>query len=435
MSYTNFTATLDIGTSKITLTLATKTTSGDLNIIDVESSPTVSVKHGRIINENSLARLIRKIILRVQQRQSTIIEQIYVTTSGTLLYTEAVVISKELGEGSIIQEGTLDALQQQCIDSKKIRDGYEILSTNPIEYHLDGELTDVVVGSRCSTLQCTYILTIVKSESINKIKNTLRIAEIRLAGLLSAPEVIAEATLTERDKKVGTAAIEIGHSCTKIAIYQNNKIRFASTIPLGSNLITNDLEKCFNLDTDTAQKVKEHPAIGSLCSELVEDVDVSLTETNDIKKNRAIRDIVEVIEARTEEILLNIMHQIETSHYMYLLSGGLVFSGGITSISNLEQFVQIKTNFNSRIADIKLHFAKPELAYFASPLNAETVGMLKTGTLNCRKAIVRAEKTETTPLREKQYKKEEPKEKSSIFKEVGNIFQGFFESPDNAIDE
>lgn len=426
MNYSNFIAALDIGSSKISLTLATRTTMGEINVIDSEVASTTSVKYGRIINENAVAKEIQSLVLKIQQRHGAIIEKVYVTTGGALLQSQTNTVEKELGQGSIVTTDIIEGLLKSNYDVE-LDQNEEILEIRTLSYKLDGEPAESIDGRVCHKVEAQYLLIKGKKDAIQNIKNTLKIAEVQMADMFLAPIIIADTTLSEREKSLGTAAVEIGLSTTKIAIYQADKLRFVTTIPLGTQLITSDLSTCLDVTKETADLLRKDDNFGAVCSNLVEDADLRLKASNGIPINFSSRMVVEVIEARVEEILLNVMHQIEASGFMYLLSGGLVVSGSISEIKNLTQFIKIKTNLNARVADIKPLFSGASQGSIHTPASTETCGMLVIGETNCKKEE-KAEKKETKPV-------EEPKKKRSIRKGMGDLFAGFFDETDESIDD
>lgn len=416
MNYSNFIAALDIGSSKITLTLATRTTTGEINILDSETAQSNAIKHGRIINEHAVAKEIQSLILKVQQRQATIIKKVYVTTGGSMLSSITNTVTKELGEGSIVTSSTIDNLVDSNL-SVEIAEDEEILEIKPLSYKIDGETVASIEGQACHNVEVNYLIIKGKKDSLEKIKNTLKTAEVQMADMFLSPIAIAETTLTAKEKTLGTAAVEIGKSSTKIAIYQGDKLRFLTTLPLGGQLITSDLSTCLDITSDTAELLTKDQNFGAVCANLVEDADIMLRTTSGIKKSYPSRMIVEVIEARIEEILMNIMHQFERSGFMYLLSGGIVISGGVSEVKNLTQFVKMKTNINARVADIKPFFSANSTTKIPTAKNAETCGMLILGDTICKKE--EKEEKKTVKVEKEPAKK---KEKRNIFKGLPSLW-------------
>ena len=247
-----------------------------------------------------------------------------------------------------------------------------------------------------------------------------------MADMHIAPIVVADTTLTVREKTLGAAAVEIGLSSTKIAIYKADILRFVTTIPLGINLIASDLSTCLDIKIETAKLLSRDDNFGAVCSNLVEDADLRLKGSNGIPINFSSRMVVEIIEARVEEIFLNIMHQIEKSGFMYLLSAGLVISGSASEINNLTQFIKIKTNLNARIADIKPLFSETSRNKLHTPESTEICGLLVLGEAKCKK--------EAQQGKEEEKRQEKPRRKRSIREGMGNLFSGLFDETDESID-
>ncbi len=383
MIYSSFIAALDIGGSMLTLTLSTRTTEGKINVIATETASTGAVKYGRITNEKTLAQEIQSLVLKVQHRCKAIIEKVYVSTGGTMIFSEVHTEEKELGGGSIVTEDIMLNLWENARKQAET-EMEEVLLVQPLSYKLDGEVVENIEGKSCYHIESTHLIVKGRRDNLKKIRNTLKMAEMQIADILIAPLAIAEVTLSPKEKALGTAAIEIGESSSKIAVYQAGKLRFASTIPLGTQLIVSDLCTCLDINKKTAEQLKDDPNFGAVHVKLVEDADLLMKNNSGTKKNYASRMVVEIIEARIEEIFLNIMYRLEQSNYMLLLKGGLVISGDVSKIKNLTQFVEMKTNIKVKIADIKpLLEENAELPM--TNIDAETCGMLALGTSNCKK--------------------------------------------------
>ncbi len=428
MNYSNFTAALDIGSAKITLTLGTRTTKGDINIIDTESSPTSYVKYGKIINEAAVAKEIQSLVLKIQQRQKATIEKVYISTSGTMLFSERISINKALGEGSIVTEEVIKSLNDNE-ELKQVPNKDEQVYCKPTCYRIDGEKAPAPEGMACQRIEADYLTITGNEESLDRIVSTLNQAEINIAELFLSPQAVAESTLTPEEKHNGAAAVKIGYGTSKLAVYKDSILQYAVCIPLGTKLIIEDLSRTLNISYSLAEELYMDHQFGAVCASLVEDAEMELTTKNDIKKIFPTRYIVEIIEARLEEILLNIKYQLEKSGFMYLLSEGLVLSGNVTSIKNLSYFVTLKTNLNSRIAEIRNCVSNQTDTKFTAN-DAEICGLLLLGQNNCKKE----EKVEKTEEEETPKKENKTKEKKNLFRGMRSIFEELFEEEDTSLE-
>lgn len=426
MTYSNFTAALDIGSTHIALAIGTKTTDGTINVIDYESTPSAAIKLGKITNESAIAKDIQMLILKIQQRNKIIIESAYVSTSSIGLYSNRISISKSLGEGSIVTEELLENLNTHgdlIPESNKTKRLY----CKPLVYRIDGEKVDEVKGNTCQRIEADYLAVDADSESIERIKNTLRLAEIKMADMYMSPIIAAEATLSSKEKKEGVAVVEIGNASTKISIFKEDKLQYVSTIQLGCKLIVNDLSNMLNISQELAWKVFGNEQFGAVYTNLVEDAEMELITKNDIKKIFPTRFIVEIIEARLEEIILNVKNQIEKSGFMNLLISGLVISGKVITIKNLSHFVNIKTNFNVRISDIKANMPDDSNITLAVT-DTEICGLLMLGK-STSKNNEQIEEKKVEEIKKKTTEKDKPKKEGKwTFVGMKSMFDGMFDN-------
>ncbi len=437
MNYSNFTAALDMGATHITLAIATKTTDKLVNIIDYEKVASTSIRWGKILNEIALAKEIQSLILRVQQRNNMIIEKIYVSSSSVGLYSSHINISKTLGAGSIVTQELLNSLinsEELALYSNKDSRLY----CEPLSYKLNGEKENDVLGKQCQRIDADYLTIDADSDTIQRIKNTFKYAEVSLADIFLSANTIAEATLTENEKINGVAILEIGMASTKLAIYKDKKLQYASTMPLGCTMILKDLCNVLNISNTTAEKLLANNKFGAVCVNLVEDAEMELQTNSGIVKNFSTRQIVEIIEDRLDEILQNVKNQIEKSGFMNLLIGGLVVTGEVLQIENLTNFISSKTNFNVRIADISKNISNDSVKKLLYT-EAELCGTLMLGENICKKVEKKKEiesnittpNPNTTTFEPK--KKLEKKEKSNFLKNVQKSIIGLFDDNDTEL--
>ena len=432
MIYSNFTAVLDIGSAQISLAIGTKTTEGKLNIIDVESCPSSSIKYGKIVNESVVAKEVQALILKVQQRHKVIIEQVYVSTSGVPLYSERVSLTKALGNGSIVTEEVLSSLNGA--EELKLKDTKDrLLHKEALIYRLDDEKQEMVVGKSCRRIEADYLLVKAETDSLERIENSLDIAKVKMAEMFLAPQVIAEAILTEEEKKTGVAAVEIANASTKIAIYKEDKLQYIATLPLGYRLIIKDLSNALNISYALAETLFQHKEVGAVYASFVKDADMELSTKSDIKKIYPTRFIVEIIEARLEEILLNIKNHLAKSGFINLIISGMVFTGNVVKLKNLSQFVSLKTNLNVRIANLAPSLS-PDSKHQLSDADAEICGMLTLGKSISKKED-KKEKKEAAPAPSAKPKTPsgEKKGKKQIFRGMRNLFEEIFDEEDTSL--
>jgi cell division protein FtsA len=81
-------------------------------------------------------------------------------------------------------------------------------------------------------------------------------ADVEVDDLVLSPFASAEATLTEQEKNLGVALVDIGHGTTDISIYVEGSVWHSRIIPVGGWQLTNDLVLVFNIPFDSAEALK-----------------------------------------------------------------------------------------------------------------------------------------------------------------------------------
>ena len=118
--------------------------------------------------------------------------------------------------------------------------------------------------------------------------------------------------------------VDIGGGTTDIAIFKDGIIRHTAVIPFGGNVITNDIkEGCTILEKQAELlKIKFGSALSSQNKEN-EIVSIPGLRGRD-PKEISLKMLASIIQARMEEIIELVVHEIRNSGYQNKLIGGIV---------------------------------------------------------------------------------------------------------------
>ena len=310
--------------------------------------------------------------------------------------------------------------------------GYEILEVVPQEYHVGLDTTVDPVGVLSSQIDGTYLNIIAKTEIKEYILKCVEAVGLDVAGMFVAPMALAGCVLTDTEKRSGCALVDFGYGTTTVAVYKGNLLRHLAVIPLGGNNITQDLCS-LQIDEDEAEglKMKYGSAYSDLSSE-------ELAKNLLVNNGRTIEErlLVDIVEAREEEILSNVAAQIRNSGYQDKLLAGIVISGAASNVKNLDKAASVrlhpdKTRF-ARIVPFALQAVHAEQVVKDGSLNT-LLALMNEGKQNCvePKVVVKEEVPEEVveeipqtapsfvPVEETHkevYEREEPKNKGGIWK-------------------
>ena len=384
MAITNFIAAIELGSSKIRGIAGTKKIDGSIQIhAYAEVSSSDSIKKGKVYNRDGTSLALKNIIKKLEKELGETIEKVYVGISGQSLRSEYNSISRSItSEDTKIDQELIDSLCDENLELK-IND-LDILSVEPQEYKIGNNLEINPVGVASEHIEGRYLNIVANSNVKESIEYCFKQADIKIEDLLVTPLTTADIILSEKEKRAGCALIDFGADTTTISIYRDNILRFLTLIPLGGENITKDIIS-LQIDEDEAETIKL--SIGSAWYDKKENDKEEEKAIHTLEDGRKVKieDIQLAIEARSEEIVLNVWNQIKYSGYNDKLLAGLILTGGTSKMNNLHRLIQEKTTIG------QIRFAESPLISFhnSDKINGidktkyGILGLLNAGKENC----------------------------------------------------
>ncbi|HEU4458293.1 MAG TPA: cell division protein FtsA, partial [Methylibium sp.] len=203
-----------------------------------------------------------------------------------------------------------------------------LLLVEPQEFVIDGQDVKEPIGMSGIRLEAkVHIVTGAQSAAENIIK-CVRRCGLEVEQLLLNPLASSQAVLSEDEKELGVALVDIGAGTTDVAIFTGGAIRHTSVIPIAGDLITSDIAMALRTPTKDAEEIKiDHGVAKQLLADPNEQVEVP--GLGDRAPRLLSRQALSgVIEPRIEEIYALVHQVIRDSGYEELLSSGIVITGG-----------------------------------------------------------------------------------------------------------
>jgi cell division protein FtsA len=214
----------------------------------------------------------------------------------------------------------------------------EVLHVLPQEYIVDHQrgIRDPVgiAGTRLEAE--VYIITSALAATQNLRKAVSR-AGYRIEATIHEPLATAQAVLTEDEKDVGVALIDMGAATTEFAIFRDGKVRHLASIPWGGGTVTNDLSKGLSVTYAEAERAKEKHGVAY--ARLVDPREtVELPGPGPGSVRQVARELIaHIIEQRLDEILRLVHKEIEHAEEEGQLGAGAVITGGGAALSGADE--------------------------------------------------------------------------------------------------
>lgn len=356
MQHSRIISGIDIGTSKITTIIGQYFEIEDrFNIVAVASIPALGFRKGQIINLDQATQTITQSIESAERMAGFQIKNAAVSINAphieSLNSQGVVAISNPNGEITPNDiDRVIDAAQAISVPS-----GKEIIHTIPRRYTVDGQEGVVdPIGMNGVRLELESHLILASSPSLKNLYKCLDEIGIKIDSLVYSGLATAKAALTDTEKELGIALIDIGGSVTSLTIYTEGSPVYSSVIPIGANNVTNDLAIGLRLSLEDADKVKLKLIKVSENKKYEDEADLShfgilSEEKHKISLQTAINGI---IKPRLEELFTIIYDQIDNSGFANLIPAGVVITGGGSQTINAKDIC-------SKIIPLPLRIASP----------------------------------------------------------------------------
>jgi cell division protein FtsA len=238
----------------------------------------------------------------------------------------------------------------------------------------------------------------------------------------------AEAVLSEEEKEAGVVLVDIGGGTSDIAIFHAGIIRHTAVIPLGGEIISEDIKEGCSIIKKHAEELKVK--FGSaLARENREEEIVAIPGLRGrAPKEISLRNLASIIQARMEEIIEHIYYEIKNSGYEKKLIGGIVLTGGGAQLKHIAQLTEFMTGLDTRIGYPNEHLSPETESDMASPMFATGVGLVIEGIGRYQKEVEKMKPEEPMVTEEvvepteKKKKEKKQKEKSKPGKRLPDIF-------------
>ena len=334
---------LEIGSSKIVGAIATHSALAGVSVVAVEEESVVDcVRYGVIQNIEEVNTRVGRIIHKLENRAVVAprkIKSLYVGVQGRSMHNYVAQVSKQFTE-TTITEKVIDEMKTECREiAKKQIDGFEIVGTIPRKYLVDKTETQKPVGTLGSSIDAYFNLIIAKPQVRGNIRRLMEKQQVEVNGYFVVPNCVAEAVLSNEERRLGCMLVDFGAETTTVSIYKNDVLIYLATIPVGSRNITKDIT-ALNILEERAEEIKK-----SVGNANVQPSDKSVL-IYDINSG----DINNYVAARSGEIVANIMAQLEYAKCTVEdIPGGIIIGGGGVKLKGFADV--IATQYKGKIRE------------------------------------------------------------------------------------
>jgi cell division protein FtsA len=369
---------IDIGTTKICTLVGQVSENGILRVVGVGVVPSRGLRRGVITDVEEASKAIGESVQKAERVSGYAISQAYVGVAGSHISSQnnrgVVAIGK--GDRPIDRDDIERAMESA--QAVAVPHNRRIIHSVPREFVVDGQNgIKNPLGLMGFRLEVEAHIVTGAVAAIHNLVRCVELNHIAIAELVLQPLASAEAVLTDEEKNMGVAIVDMGGGTTDVAVYVEGSIWETLVFAVGGNQITNDIAVGLRTPFAAAEDAKIRYA-NALPATVASSEMIEITSFGDHPLSTfSRRQLCEVVAARTEEMFELIAHEIKRSGFDGLLPAGVVITGGTANLTGMRDVAAQTLRLPVRIGLPRRLQGLSEA--ISSPAYATSVGLLLWG--------------------------------------------------------
>jgi cell division protein FtsA len=240
----------------------------------------------------------------------------------------------------------LDAAQAVAIPHNR-----EIVHVIQRSFIIDGQ--DGIrtpIGMHGYRLEVEAHIITASASTIENLRQCVGASGIEVSQFVLNPLASGEVVLSETERQMGVAVVDIGGGTTDMAIYIDGDVWHTMVLAVGGDHVTSDIAHGLRLPVSQAEEIKLKFGYALKSGVNPEEQFTVRSFGGDAPTRINRTDLAEIIEARMEEIFYLVLQEIRRSGYDGLLPAGVVLTGGSSLLPGTRQLASQVMGLPTRIA-------------------------------------------------------------------------------------
>jgi cell division protein FtsA len=385
---------LDLGTTKVSAVVGEVDSDG-ITILGVGNVPCRGLRKGVVSNIEWTVRSIREAIDAAQTMAGVEITTVYAGVAGSHIRSQisdgvCAIAGREVTHADL--ERVLEGARAIPVDADRM-----ILHALPREYTVDNQdgIRDPI-GMSGVRLQVRVNLVTAATSPVQNVIRCVERCGLNVADVVLEPLASAEAILSEDEKEIGVAVVDIGGGTTDLVMFVDGGICYTSVLPAGGNNITSDVAAGLRTPIGEAERLKRNYgcALGRM---IADDEEIEVPGVGGHPPRRVARRLLsDIIEPRVDEIFSEARRRIEETGLLEQVSSGCVLTGGAALMEGMVECAE-------EVLGMPVRLGYPIgvrglMQLVQGPQYATGVGLVRYGARQMADAYVR-EKSHVPPTR------------------------------------
>ena len=343
----NYIAGLDIGSQSIKILVVNQVKGGGLEVAFQGQEEAKGVRRGVVISPQEVADILQSIVQKAGQDIGRKINAVNINVGGSHIFVSPSrgLISVSRADRKISEEDVRRVLQ--AAQDFSLPPNKEIFDTVPREFIIDGEKgIKEAVGLEGLRLEADVLVMGGFTPYLENLNQAVLGADLDISNRLSSPVASALACLSEKQKELGVALVDIGAGTTGLAVFEEGDLLHLAILPIGSGHITNDIAIGLKTDIEVAERIKiDYGTCSSPKSQKREKIDLDDGEALVFSQKQ----LVNIIIPRITQIFGEVHKELKKISMEKSLPSGIVLTGGGAKMPGIKELAKKELKLPVRI--------------------------------------------------------------------------------------
>ena len=339
---------LDIGTTKICAVVAQVTPDEGINVIGVGSSSSRGLRKGVVVNIDSTVESIKKAVEEAELMAAVQINSVYIGIAGSHISSETAKGVVALKRNEVSRADVHRAIET-AKTAAVVPPDRQVLHVLPREFIVDDqEGIQEPIGISGTRLEVDVHIVTGATTSAKNLMKCVNHAGLDVVEIVLQPLASSEAVLTDEEKELGIAMVDLGGGTSDLAIFSEGTICHSAVLPVGGQHITTDLQIGLRTTLADAEKIKVRH--GAALVNMVKETEVVEVPSVGGRPPHPMsrREIAEIIQPRVEEMFELVRQKINRSGYEGKLAAGVVITGGTSMLAGMPDAAELVLDLPGR---------------------------------------------------------------------------------------
>lgn len=364
---------LDIGTSFIRVAIGEHRDDGGMEITGIAGRKSAGLRNGVIVNIEDAVTAIKETIEAAEQNAGAEVLSCATGIGGTQIEGMNQKGSTPVTPpGKQPREITRQDIQR-AIDNAKavlIPMDRELLHVVAQNFTVDG-VTGIKdpVNMMCARLEADVHIITASKTTIQNVRTCVNRAGYNLDGVMLKTLAATQAVVHEDEMELGSILIDMGAGTTDVLVLLGGAPVCTVSIPVGGNLVSNDIAIVKGIPVSAAEKIKIEsgccwlPGIGDDQEVIIPGVGGRAPELT------TQTELCRIIEPRVEEIFTMVRSAVINNSNITQLSGNIILTGGGAQMEGVVELAQnvfgttsVRVGIPEKLGGPENEYRKPEYA-------------------------------------------------------------------------